>query len=423
VGFALAGAPPAPASSGYTVSLVLAPDPDVIGDPVTILGTLSDGARGSVEGVRIVLYHRVNPHRRFTPVQLTRTGPGGFFAINRAEGVVVSNREWYVRALAADGRVLAKSAVSHEHVYAALTLQAGAGSVETGGPVVFTGTVSPVHRHGRVVLERQIGADGDSWRPIASGRIHVGGAFRIVHRFRRPGEGGQATIRASLPGDRRNVRSFSEPVEVSIEQAQDAHLTLSSSAPRVGTGESVRLSGTLVGGAGGSAAGQTVTLYAQAPGSPAQAVATTVTGAEGAFSFVQAPAENTTYRVTAAGRQSQLVFEGVRYGVTAVASATSGRVGQAIVVTGTVIPARIGQAVYLQVKNAAGHFQSVQVALTVAGSAYTIHQQLQSAGVKYYRVFVPGGTANLSVVTAAAAVSVAPATSLPALEPTPSPGA
>jgi hypothetical protein len=419
----LAGLLPAGASAtrGYAVSLAVAPDPDVSGDPLTMVGTLSNRNGQPVQGAHLVLYHRVNPIPFFSPVQRTRTGPGGFFQINRAEGVVVSNREWYIVARGPGGRFLARSRTVRERVFAALTLSASASSVETGQPVLFSGTVSPRHTGERVILERQTSQNGNGWHRIASGLIEANGGFSITHRFLRPSEAGAATIRAVFTGDARNIRSFSEPVELTIHQAENASLTLSPSAPTIVVGEAVTLAGKLVSPAKGGVGGQPVTLYAREAGSVYRAIAASSTAADGSFSFVQVPAHNTAYRVKTGGQQSAPVFEGVHDTITASTSANSGLVGQVITIAGLVVPAHASHIVYLQLRNDAGRYQTIQIALTGAGSTYMFQHQLQSAGVKNYRVYIPGGPYNLGAASPPFAVDVSPATSAPSLEPTPVP--
>jgi hypothetical protein len=409
----------AQAARGYRISLVVAPDPDVSGDPLTMVGTLHSPHGLPVAGVRLTLYHRVDPAPIFSPVQRTRTQAGGFFQIDRAEGVVVSNREWYIVARDSHGRFLARSRTVRERVFAELTLDAGASTVETGQPVTFAGTVSPAHTGERVVLERQVGRSGTSWRRLGVARIEAGGSFALVHRFLRPSDLGPATIRAMLPGDRRNIRSFSEPVEVTVQQAESASLTLTPSAARVVVGEPVTLAGRLVTPASGSLAGQAVTLYAHLAGAPWQAVATSATGSDGAFSFVQLPARNTAFEVRAAGRESATVFEGVRDAISATPSATAGTVGQAITIGGLVVPVHPGHVVYLQLRNSAGHFQTIQVGFIGPSSTYIFRHQLQSAGEKTYRVYIPGGPENLGAASPTFVVSVSPPSRPPALERTP----
>ena len=108
-------------------------------------------------------------------------------------------------------------------------VSAGASSTatDTAHPVVFSGTVTPNHAHERVFLQEQIGSS-DDWRTIKSGRIGPGSNYVIGHRFRVPGE---RDLRVLLPGDFRNIRGESDPVSVTIEQAQVPGFTINTSAP------------------------------------------------------------------------------------------------------------------------------------------------------------------------------------------------
>jgi len=413
----------AQAESGYHLTLAVAPDPDVSGDPLTMVGTLTNGHGLPVQGVRLDLFHRVDPAPFFTPIQRTRTQAGGFFQINRAEGVVVSNREWFVLARGPGGRVLAHSRIVRERVYAELTLTASTGTALTGQPVVFSGTVSPRHTGEHVVIERQVGATGTSWRRVGTARIEAGGTFSYTRSFHRPSEVGPATLRAVLPGDDRNIRSYSEPVQVTIQQAESPELSLMPSAPSIVVGQSVTLAGKLVAPVSGTVAGQLVTLYAHTHGSHFAAVATATANGEGAFTFTQAPINNTAYEVKAGGRVSATVFEGVHDVITATPSASSGEVGQKITVSGLVVPLHVGDVVYLQLRNSAGHYQTIQVTFVGAASTYSFSHQLQSAGMKTYRVYIPGGPENLGGASEPFTVNVAPAAALPMLEGTPTPEA
>jgi hypothetical protein len=413
----------AQAARGYHLTLAVAPDPDVSGDPLTMVGTLTNSRGLPVEGVRLELYHRVNPAPFFTPIQRTRTTAGGFFEINRAEGVVISNREWYIVARGPHGIFLAHSRIVRERVYAELTLAASTTTALTGQPVTFGGTVAPRHTGERVVIERQVGATGTSWRRVGSAIIEPGGTFSFTRTFARPSELGPATFRAVLPADDRNIRSFSEPVQVTIQQAENADLTLMPSSPVVVVNQPVVLTGKLLTPVSGGVGGQLVTLYARTHGNHFSAVATATSNPEGGFSFTQTPINNTAYRVRAGGRVSAPVFEGVRDTISATPSATAGEVGQRITVSGLVTPAHVGDIVYLQLLNSAGHYQTIQVAFLGAGSTYSMLHQLQSAGSKTYRVYIPGDSENLGAASEPFTVNVTPAAALPQLEGTPAPEA
>lgn len=392
------------ARAGYGVSIFAAPNPIVAGDAMLIYGKLTNSGGRPVANQAVVLWHRVNPNASFKPVQTTRTDSGGFYEFARADGVVISNRNWYVVADATRSRTV------HERVFAQLTLQASSTSATTATPVLFTGTVAPNHVGERVLLQRQVGPAGDDWRRIGAGVIGAGGTYSIRHVFRRPAEVGPATIRTVFAGDGRNLRTPSNPVELTIEQAQNPNLTLAPSSPTIVDGQSVTLTGKLVTPDNGlPVAGQVVTLLAHTDGQQYQPIARSVTGIDGSFSFSQSPVNNTVYKVSAGGRESAQVFEGVHDTVSIAASATSAMVGQTIRISGSVTPNKTNHVIYLQLRNASGDFQSIQSTFVGSGSNYVFDHQLVSPGQKTYRVLITGGPENLGAVSQTVQVNVAPA--------------
>ncbi len=45
----------------------------------------------------ITLYHRINPNPGFTVIGVTKTNANGQYEFTRQEGIVDTNREWFVR--------------------------------------------------------------------------------------------------------------------------------------------------------------------------------------------------------------------------------------------------------------------------------------------------------------------------------------
>ena len=93
LGLAVLGAA-ALASSGVAVAqgrptITAAPNPTTSGDPMVIFGRAPAGAK-------VVLWHRINPAPRFTPIQRTTASPQGTYEFPRADGVVTTNRDWFV---------------------------------------------------------------------------------------------------------------------------------------------------------------------------------------------------------------------------------------------------------------------------------------------------------------------------------------
>ena len=177
------------------------PDPSTAGQGVLIYGQLKGPANADR---RIVLFHRINPAPHFTPISVTRTNAAGFYEFVRADGVVVSNRNWFVR-----GPDFTHSRTIHERVSAVVTLTTSSAGARRPRlrPLDFTGTVVPNHRHERVLLQQQNSTSGNGWQTIASGYTTGASSFAIAHRFRSPGS---YTLRAYFPGDPRNIAGQSD---------------------------------------------------------------------------------------------------------------------------------------------------------------------------------------------------------------------
>ncbi len=380
-------------SAGSHLTIHAQPNPDVTGSPVIIFGQL----RGANDAHQtITLWHRLARQLVFTPIQQVTTDANGFYDIPRAEGVVDTNREWFVSA---NGH---RSRVVRERVYAEVTLN-GPATALTNHLVVFTGTVTPNHAFQRVQLQQRVGDAGDDWSNIrgATGVIGPGSGYTILWRFRTPGA---RTLRVVLRADRRNIRSTSAPLDIAIQQAQNPKLTLTASANPIDIGSSVTLSGTLAGPAAGNV---TVKLWGHIAHHRYAVLATTTTDSGGAYSFTQTPTNDTVYRVTAAARRSAQVFEIVRDAVTVTQTGTA-VVGQTVTFAGTVAPSKVGHVIYLEALGADGDYHVIQIGSVGAGSAYSLAYVLQSPGVQTYRVAIPGGPYNAGGHSTAVTLDVQP---------------
>jgi hypothetical protein len=381
----------------HSISIATSDNPVVAGDQLAIFGRL----RGPHNGNRVVtLWHRINPRRFFTPVQRTRTDAHGFYAFLRPNGVVNSNRNWYVKSLRARSRTV------HERVFSLVTLSgpADGSNLETGPAhrVTFSGTVSPFAVGDRVILQRQNADTGRRWHQIDRTRVRPGGTFTIPHTFRVPGD---ANVRVLVRGTRRNIRSVSDVLGYEISQAQNPALTLNSSADPLTIGQSTSLTGTLQGGAG-----QTVNLLAKSPGGQFAQVAGTVADSSGNYSFVQVPLHNTLYQVQGGGKKSAQLFEGVKFLLTASEAPGTVSAGDTVTFSGTVAPDATGHVIYLQRQNPNGHgFHTVKVENVGAGSVYSITRRLFVPGTKVFRVFIPGGPMNQGAASQPFTITVNPA--------------
>jgi hypothetical protein len=390
----------------HAVSINVSANPVVAGDPLVIFGRLTGPNNGSRQ---INLWHRVNPAAAFTLVQRTQTDAAGFYAFSRADGVVTSNREWYVQSVGARSRTI------RERVFALVTLSGPAsGSTLLTGPAhatTFTGTVSPYAAGDTVLLQRQSAATGgDDWNTIDRGRVSNTGTFSITHRFVNPGD---ANIRVLVRRTSRNLASPSNVLEYQIDQAQNPALTIMASANPVTYGQSVVISGALSGGPS-----QPVTLMAHIRDHGFAPVAQVTTDTAGKYTFpAQVPVNSTFYKVTGGGKSSAILFVGVKDVLTASVSATSVPAGQTVTFSGSVAPDKTGHVIYLQRQNASGgDFHTVQVANVGSGSTYSIVRRLFDTGTKVFRVLIPGGPDNQGAASPPFTITVTPvpAASLPA---------
>ena len=222
-----------PSPSGRCiVSMQVAPRQIVAGDPVVIFGRLRCVNRASAAGQQVVLYHHLTGLPGFTPVQSATTDAHGFYEFGRADGVVETNRSFFVRSHGA------RSATKRIRVAAQVTLSGSAeGALLTGYPnrVTFTGAVSPADVGARVILQRQNALTGNQWRRIDSGIVESTGDFTITHTFVVPGD---ANLRVLVRSQGRNVPSESNVLADTVSQAQNPELTIQASADPISVGRS-----------------------------------------------------------------------------------------------------------------------------------------------------------------------------------------
>jgi hypothetical protein len=288
-------------------------------------------------------------------------------------------------------------------VAATITLDQPSGALTTATPIAFTGTVTPAGAGRRILLQSQVGVNGDRWITIDGGFARANGAYTIVHRFRIPGD---RTLRTVLQPNRRTLRTASTPISITVQQLQVAGFTINASADPIDFGSSVTITGTLTGGANTS-----VTLFARNEWRGAlHAIATGTTDSSGNYSFTQAPPRNTVYQVrvtTHPKQRTARLFEGVRDVVSIAASATTVTVGQVVTFTGTVQPSKVGHLILLQ-RLDNGIWQTVAFGRVGAGSGYSIPYTLSAAGSAQYRTVVPGGPVNQRGVSSAVQVTANP---------------
>jgi hypothetical protein len=408
------------ASPGGRCAISLAAPPRIVaGEEVLIFGRLRCANPANAAHQVVELFHHVWDLPGFTYVQSVHTDVAGFYAITRADGVIETNRSFYVLSHGA------RSATKRIKVSAQVTLAGPPeGQLLTGFPnrVTFTGTVSPADVGARVILQRQNSLTGNEWHRIDTGVVQPSGAFTIVHTFVVPGD---ANIRVLVRSQGRNVPSESNILAYSISQAENPALTIQSSADPIVSGEMVTISGKLEGGVSAP-----VTLLARTARQGGFApVAQATTNSSGEYSFpAQSPINSTFYRVQAdvvpepcpprescpaiipRHVSSTVLYEGVKDVLTAQASPTTVAAGQIVTFSGTVAPDHTGHAIYLERQDAhAPGFHVIQVWFVGAGSAYSIPHRFYDPGVKVVRVFIPGGPDNQGAASAPFSINVTPA--------------
>jgi hypothetical protein len=362
-------------------------------------------------GQTILLYHHIAPRSGYTLVGTTTTDAHGFYEFTRAEGVVDTNRSWFVR-----GPDHTHSRTLYERVEALVSLASEATNGFTGHKVTFTGHVFPDHPFERVLLQERNGSS-DDWHTLKSSFTGPDSNYVIRYAWKFPG---QYDVRVVFAGDRRNVRGESDPLSLTIQQSQIPSFTINSSAQVVSYGQSTVISGVLDKSASDltPASGVQVTLMARTPTLGWTGVATATTAANGSYQFAaQTPVTNTLYQVRvtmAPHRHSALLYEGVHDLVSAAPSSTSGTSGQPITFTGTVTPGRADVVVYLQRLGADGEWHMLAAAFTNAIGGYTIGWSLGDPGTDQFRVrALPdrqnlGGESDTMTITVTAPPSSSP---------------
>jgi hypothetical protein len=268
--------------------------------------------------------------------------------------------------------------------------------------VTFTGTVAPAPEGGEVILERQNLVRGVGWGQISKPvKIGPKGEYSIRHVFRIPGT---SNIRVLLRRSTRNVASVSNELSFLISQAQNPALTLESEEdPLPFEG------GTNLHGVASGAANTAITLFARTVGGHFAPIAAGTTDPQGKYAFPVKPSASMLYQVEAAGHKSRVLYEGVKYVLTAAPPATV-QSGQQLVITGTVSPVKANHPILLQKKNAQGPgFHTIGKESKVEPDGkFTISEPLFVPGAYTLRVKVPGDPENGAAATAPFTVTVTP---------------
>jgi hypothetical protein len=393
---------------GLTIHAV--PQHIIAGEAVLIFGQLKGPDHANQV---ITLYHRINPNPGFTVIGVTRTNANGQYEFTRQEGIVDTNREWFVR-----GPGTTHSRTVHERVDALVSLAASSASGLTRHPIVFSGHVTPDHTGSVVALQEQKGSS-DDWTTIKSARIGPGSNYTISQAWRVPGA---YDVRVKFRGDARNTPAVSDIASVVIEQTEVPDFTINTSDPIVQNGQAVTISGVL--DSPGSTTGEPntmVSLLAKVPGSvgPYRELTTTTTATDGSYSFPNvASSTNELYLVRttfAPSRHTAVLFQGVQDVVTMSSSSSTSTVDGHVVFTGSVSPDKAGHSIYLQKLGKDGDWHTVEVRFVNSASTFQFGWTFGTAGTKEFRARITGGPANVGGASAPVTIVVSqpPLSTLP----------
>jgi hypothetical protein len=373
------------------------------GDEVDIIGRLK-GPNAAGQTVR--LWHRINPDGHFTPLGTRTTDAAGRYEFQRADGIVDSNRSWFVV-----GPGHTHSKVVHEHVAALVSIapDPAAGGVVpalTRQPITFSGHVTPDHS-GQIVKLQVSRDQGDDWRTIKVGRLGTGSNYSIAEAWR---IAGPREVRVVLPPDARNTRGISDTVSVQVQQRQVTGFTIQSSSQLIPYNSQAAISGVVdQPGTTSPDPGASVSLYAHIPhGGPYKVVQTTTTDTNGGYSFTVQPSTNEWYvaKLTFTPRiHSAALFQGVQ-DLVSMTGPSSATVDQHIEFTGTVTPDKSGHVIYLQKQGADNDWHTVEVRTVSSASTFTFGWTFGAAGAKQFRARILGGPVDVGGASTPVTVNV-----------------
>jgi hypothetical protein len=385
--------------SGCHVTLNVAPRLVTAGESTLAFGHLSCEEANQT----VTLYESSVTSPGYSVAGTTTTEEHGFYKITAND--LTTNSTFYVTAGPAQSghrtvRVAAQVTVSGPPEGVVPT------ALRTGrrNRVTFTGTVSPSDAGALVVLQRQSAIQGNEWHRIGLGQVGKEGGFSIAHTFVVAGD---ANIRVVVRSGKRNAASASNVLSYEITQAQNPQLTIESSANPISYGQSDTISGTVAG-----TPNTPVQLLARSAHQPGfTQVGEVKTNASGDYTFpAQTPLVNTFYQVQGAGRKSAVLYEGVKYVLTAGVSDATVQSGQSLTFSGTVTPGETGHVIYLERENAGGlGFHVIEVGTVTASSTYTIAHTFYNVGTSVVRIKIPGGPQNGTTNSTPFSIAVTPA--------------
>jgi hypothetical protein len=349
----------------------------------------------------VTLYQRAVGGPGYAVAGTTTTDAKGFWQITLAPQT--NNSQIYAAVGASTSRrVLERVAAQVSLVGPPESKQVLAG-LKTGraNAVTFSGTVSPNDAGALLVLQRENAIKGNEWHQIGHTLVNSSGGFALTHVFVAPGA---SNIRILLRGNHRNAASASNILSYQISQAQNPALTIISSLDPLAYNGSTVISGTVAG-----APNTAVTLMGRSAGHKFGPIATVNTDGSGNYAFpAQTPLTSMYYKVNGSSRSSAVLYQGVKYLLTATPGATTITSGQALTFTGTVTPAREHE-IYIERENLTGTgFHVVAIGKVAANGTYAVSKILYAPGTEVLRVKIPGDPENGGTASAPVTVTVNP---------------
>jgi hypothetical protein len=407
---------PSTTPAGCHLSLYAEPHVATSGEKVELFGALVCRG-GTPAGETVTLYEHAAGTPGFQTIGTATTVAGGAYVLAPSP-TVTTDTTFY--ATSASSRRSAQRIVR----VAPQVTAAGIGVSETTAlrtgarnAVTFAGTVSPSDAGAEVLLEREQSTANEEWGFVqAHDYVEPNGTYTIIHRFLAPGD---ANLRVLVrPHGKFTERGVSNTMSYVISQTENPRFTINSETDPVSFGSPVKIFGTLAPTpAPGSGAHQKVALLGRLAGGAFTQIAETTTDGSGNYSFtVPAAQANTNYHVTSSlVKSSTVLFQGVKYILTAGISGTTVQAGQSLTWSGTVTPGVAGKVVYLERQNAgngAGGYHVVEIAPVVTSGGpgsigtYTLTHFIYGVGSQVYRVRVPGDPTNQAVSSAPVTVTV-----------------
>jgi phospholipase C len=191
---------PAPRVTRVTIKVA----PNLTGAEIsTMISGRVRGTRDAAANARVTIWRMLPGRREFRPVFQGVADQQGRYLVAVPASAITSNSEWYAAARGV------RSGTAIQRVRALVALTSSDPLPVPGESLVLGGRVTPWHGGERVMVQRQT---ANGWRVIAKPRLNRWSNFAVRERF----NASTQRLRVMLPGDRSNIRSYSQPVPLDV---------------------------------------------------------------------------------------------------------------------------------------------------------------------------------------------------------------